>query len=332
MPTIKDVAKRAGVAPGTVSRVLNNRDSISAKTREKVYAAMRELNYEPNELARSLQRQHSNLIAVIVTQIDHDYFSRMIQTFERVFADFGYRIIVYSSMQSVEQENILLPAIRSARIDGILICGSSPGDSVYATCEIPVVSVNRELSDDIPSVRCNEYLGGRIAADRLYRCGCHKVLTFVFPSLPSPIGLLSERTRFFGFVERAAELGLETVEYDNGPRFMALSPEEYRELYTRIMSQHPDIDGIFAESDVAAVGACTTLRELGYRIPDDIQVIGFDGIMLGSFLDITTIAQPVDAIAECAAEILIKKIRGKIVPTRSFLPVSLVEGSTTIKL
>lgn len=322
MATIKDVAERSGVAVSTVSRVLNNRGSISDKLRKRVYAAMKELNYEPNELARSLQRQRSHLIAVIASGIDHPFFSRVLQAVEHALAEAGYRMMVFSSRGSIERENALLPLIRSAHADGILLCGYGVGESVYSACSIPIVTIDRQLRDDIPSVSCDSFQGGRLAADALYRGGGRHPLVLHG-------GSDTDFTREAGFTQRCSELGITPLTHIYTAAIASDPQKKYREFFTRLLQDHPEIDGVFTLSDLSAVGICIALRQLGYRIPEDIQIIGFDGVMIGDFLDITTIAQPAEAIGEFAADMLLKTMRGKLIPRRSLLPVSLLERGTT---
>ena len=322
MATIKDVAERSGVAVSTVSRVLNNRGSISDKLRKRVYAAMKELNYEPNELARSLQRQRSHLIAVIVSKIDHPFFSRVLQAIEHTLANAGYRMMVFTSQGSVERENALFPLIRSAHADGILLCGYSTGDSVYPSCGIPIVTIDRQLRDDIPSVSCDSFQGGRLAADALYHGGCRHPLIL-------HSGSDTDFSRAAGFSQRCSELGITPLPHVHPFLVTGGSADSFQQSFTLLLQQHQDVDGIFALSDFSAVSICVLLREQGYRIPEDYQVVGFDGVMIGDFLGVTTIVQPAEAIGEFAADMLLKTMQGKLIPWRSLLPVSLLERDTT---
>ncbi len=322
MATIKDVAERSGVAVSTVSRVLNNRGSISDKLRKRVYAAMKELNYEPNELARSLQRQRSHLIAVIVSKIDHPFFSRVLQAVEHTLASAGYRMMVFTSQGSVAHENALFPLIRSAHADGILLCGYGTGESVYPSCGIPIVTIDRQLRDDIPSVSCDSFQGGRLAAEALYRGGCRHPLMLHSSSD-------TDFSRAAGFSQRCNELGITPLSHVHSFSVAGDPTDKFRSFFPALLREHPEVDGFFALSDLAAVGICVQLREQGYRIPEDYQVVGFDGVMIGDFLGVTTIVQPAESIGEFAADMLLKTMQGKLIPWRSLLPVSLLERDTT---
>lgn len=322
MATIKDVAERSGVAVSTVSRVLNNRGSISDKLRKRVYAAMKELNYEPNELARSLQRQRSHLIAVIVSKIDHPFFSRVLQAVEHTLASAGYRMMVFTSQGSVAHENALFPLIRSAHADGILLCGYGTGESVYPSCGIPIVTIDRQLRDDIPSVSCDSFQGGRLAAEALYRGGCRHPLMLHSSSD-------TDFSRAAGFSQRCSELGITPLSHVHSFSVAGDPTDKFRSFFPALLREHPEVDGFFALSDLAAVGICVQLREQGYHIPEDYQVVGFDGVMIGDFLGVTTIVQPAESIGEFAADMLLKTMQGKLIPWRSLLPVSLLERDTT---
>ena len=325
MATIKDVAERAGVAVATVSRVMNNRGSISDKMRKRVQAAMDELNYQPNELARALQRQHSRLIAVIVREIDHPFFSRMVQAAERALAGAGYHMLLFTSQGSTAQENAFLPAIRATHVDGVLLCGQTDDEitSVFPGCGIPLVTVDRDLGPHVPMVCCDNREGGRLAADALYRSGCRHPLVFRSPDVPAP-----GASRVAGFLQRCEELDVAPLISAQSP-LPALDANAYHDFYADLFRAYPAADGLFAISDLAAAGACVTLREMGRRVPEEVQVIGFDGIPIGDFLDLTTIAQPVEAIGAFAAGLLLQAVEGQTIPWRSYMPVNLLERQTT---
>ena len=129
MATLKDVAKASGLTVGTVSRVLNNRGYISDKTREKVYQVMKELNYQPNETARALSKQKSNTIGVILPNIEHPYFSKVLSCLEREAARQGYRIMLFVSRYKEEREEQCIEMCKSERVAGAVLCSGS-----FETC------------------------------------------------------------------------------------------------------------------------------------------------------------------------------------------------------
>lgn len=125
MATLKDVAKASGLTVGTVSRVLNNRGYISDKTREKVYRVMKELDYQPNEMARFLSKQKNNIIGVILPQIEHPYFAKVLSRLEREAAKQGYRIMLFVSRNKEKREEQCIEMCKSGRVAGVVLCSGS---------------------------------------------------------------------------------------------------------------------------------------------------------------------------------------------------------------
>ena len=160
MATLKDVAAGAGVTVTTVSRVLNNRGYISEETRDKVYAVMKELNYQPNEIARSLSKQKSNCIGVIVPHIEHPYFARLVSNIESAAANQKYKIMLCNSHAKFQKEIDYLEMFQSHRVAGIIICSSSIDIGKFVSLNIPVVSIERPVDLGISSVECDNYQGG----------------------------------------------------------------------------------------------------------------------------------------------------------------------------
>lgn len=325
MATIKDVAERAGVAVGSVSRVLNDRGAISDRLRKKVYKAMRELDYEPSDIARSLQKRKSCYIGVIVTQADHFYFSRLLQSVEAICSEKGYKLLIRTSGGDIARENEFADTLRAFKADGLLLCGQSEGSSVYENFESPVVTVDRILEGDIPFVSCDNRQGGALAARVLLRGGCRHPLVLENDTGDSE---KHDSPREEGFCDECRHQGVRAISYRAAKR-LAEDPFAYRDYFRTLLKAYPETDAIFATSDKAAAGAVVTCRELGYRIPEDIQIVGFDGLDIGECLGITTIAQPVEQIGLFALDMLFKLIEGKLVPRASILPVRLVERETT---
>lgn len=325
MATIKDVAERAGVAVGSVSRVLNNRGAISDRLRKKVYKAMRELDYEPNEIARSLQKQKSSYIGVIVTQTNHFFFSRLFQAIEQGCSVKGYKLLVRTTGTDIEKENDFAATLRAFKADGLLLCGYAEGKSVYENFEIPVVAIDRIIEGDVPYVSCDNRQGGILAARALLAGGCRHPLVLESDVCDPE---KHESPREEGFCFECRRQGIPAVSYRSQKR-LSEDPAAYRDYFRALLKAYPETDGLFTTSDKAAAGAVVTCRELGLRVPEDIQIVGFDGLDIGEYLGITTVAQPVEQIGSFALDMLFKKMEGKLVPRASILPVRLIERATT---
>ena len=325
MATLKDVAREAGLTVGTVSRVLNNRGYISDSAREKVADAMKKLNYHPNEMARSLQRQSTNTIGLIVPHIRHPYFAEMISNLENQAYKKGYRILLCNSQSIQSKEREYIDICTGNQVAGIILCSGSVAVQVFDEIHIPVITMERFLDNGTASVECDNRQGGALAAEKLISCGCRHLLhigNVVGQSMPADM-----RTEGFREVcERKgvpfAEVLTEKAQYNK---------MEYDEMIERALQEHPETEGLFASSDVIAAQTLQICQRLQISVPGQLKLIGFDDVEIASLTtpQLTTIHQPVREMAEIAINLLHDAASGKMVPKRTVLPVYLVERKTT---
>lgn len=321
MATLKDVAQRVGVSITTVSRVLNGRGYISEETRKRVFKAMKELNYAPNEMARSLSGRSSRLIGLIVPYIDHPFFSMLTAAIERSCYDIGYRLLLCTSNGHPGREKELFDMFRSNYVAGVLISSRQEDVSAYMHRNKPLVSIERTI-DDVPSVSCDNYKGGELAAKELEDCGCRHVLILgnrVFDYLPAHL-------RYRGFMDACERAGMDY-------KALYIEPEDIfgvnlQGLVCDFLAENPQTDGIFATSDVLAARLSRILQD-GPRAHRAMRVIGFDGLNVSEYLDLSTIAQPIRSMGALAVEVLAKQIDNALVPERSILPITLVSRGST---
>ncbi|WP_167957272.1 LacI family DNA-binding transcriptional regulator [Anaerosporobacter faecicola] len=325
MATLKDVAAKSGVTVTTVSRVLNNRGYISEETREKVYAAMKELNYQPNEIARSLSKQKSNSIGIIVPHIEHPYFAKLIGCLEREAAKRDYKIMLCNSHAKFEKEIDYLEMFQSHRVAGIILCSSSVDIGKFISLNIPVVSIERPVDVGTTSVECDNYLGGVLAAEHLIACGCKNLVHIS--------GIENEAmpadARCQGFVKVCEERQISHWEVEcKEDNYLYM---EYHALIEQILTKNPEVDGIFASSDLIAAQVIQVASKMNRLVPKDLRIVGFDDVNIASLAcpAITTIHQPIKEMAKEAIECLIKCVDDTMVPSRIQLPVSLVKRETT---
>lgn len=325
MATLKDVAREAGLTVTTVSRVLNNRGYISDNARERVAMAMKKLNYRPNELARSLQNKSSNTIGVIVPHIRHPYFAEMISNLENEAHKKGYKIILCNSRGRTEKMLEYVDMCYSNRVAGLVLFSGSVDVSAFERLDIPVITVERYVDTATASVECDNIQGGALAAKKLISAGCKHLLHIgSFTDLP-----MSADSRVVGFRQVCAEYNIPFLEIlTEVVQFDAMN---YVDMIERTLREHPEIDGLFANSDVIAAQALQICRHLGINVPGKIKVIGFDDSMIATATapQLTTIHQPIKEMATMAVEYLDKAVEGKLVPKRTVLPVYLVERETT---
>ena len=163
MATIKDVAERVGVSVTTVSRVLNNRGYLSEDLKRRVYQAMEELNYQPNELARSLFRKKSNIIGLIIPDISHPFFSEIAIHIETFAYKSGYKILLCNSQLDKKKEKDYLNMLKASQVDGIIMGSHTLDTEEYKSINLPLVTLDRQLSESIPYVSSDHYKGGQFS-------------------------------------------------------------------------------------------------------------------------------------------------------------------------
>lgn len=331
MPTIKDVARQAGVSVATVSRIMNNRGAISEKTRKKVHKVMKELNYHPNEMARALQTRRSRIIGLVVPLIDYSFFSRLTDAIEEACYARGYKLILCKSNRQKERELEMLAMLQANKVAGILLCSRLGDAGMYAGYELPLVSVDREI-EGIPSVTADNHNGGVLAAQALLRAGCRHPLLF---GIDIPDYMHMSR-RYQGFREACAGQDRECTE-------LLVTMDERHEtdetdadgslLADKLLAylrKRPQTDGIFVTGDMLAAKLLCHERIAASAVAG-MPIVGYDGLDIAGLLKLTTVAQPIAAMGECAVDLLIRKIDGKPVPERSILPVELLERNSTLK-
>lgn len=324
MATLKDVAKEAGLTVTTVSRVLNNRGYISEDARNRVSEAMKKLNYRPNEVARSLHNKKTNTIGLIVPHIRHPYFAEMISNIENEAYKKGYKILLCNSQSTKERVSEYIDICTSNRVAGIILCSGVVSVSTFEDLDVPVITMERYVDDGTASVECDNEAGGRIAAQTLIDAGCKKLLF-----IGGPVGShMPADKRRDGFKSVCDETGVEIVEVET--ESLSYVDITYSEFLEKVFIEHPDIDGLFASSDVIAAQALQVCRKIGITVPDQLKIVGFDDVIIATVTtpQLTTIHQPVKEMARKAVELLHDAANGKEVEKQVVLPVSLVKRET----
>lgn len=326
MANIKDVAAKSGVSVGTVSRVLNKRGYISKETYEKVYKAMEDLNYQPNQIARNLFSQRTHTIGLLLPDVSHPYFSEVTHEIELLLYESGYKVLLCNTKENANREQDYIKMLQQNKVDGIIIATHMLKNKEYENIDLPIVGLDMILGNNIPSVHYDHRYGGRLAAEKLISNGCKNILQFSgYSAVPSPA---LERHQVFA--ETCAEHNVSCITYD-------LSANEFkREHYSRIINslldQHPEIDGIFS-TDIIIAYALRCIHDRGILVPEQIKAVGYDGIELAHLLTppLTHIQQPIKKLSEVIVDTLLRKIRGEeLMQHEIILPgLTLVEGGTT---
>jgi len=323
VPTIKDVAKVADVSVTTVSRVLNNRGYISDSMKQKVHDAMKQLNYQPNEIARSLYRRKSNIIGIIVPSVSHPFFAELTNYVEYYAYLLGYKVLICNSYSDSTKEQDYIDMIHKNQVDGFIIGSYTSNTSEYINSSLPIVTIDRNFSNNVPFITSDNYNGGLLATNLLIDKGCKKIA-----HISGPLEIdISANNRSQAFLDVVLEKNIDYVMEQS--RIVTL--DSYAKLAHRIFKKYPDIDGIFAGSDLLAFSLLYVAHLFKKDIPKDLKIIGYDDIDIASFSlpPLTTIKQDVKKMGELAVKVLIDKIEKKEVTIENILPVSLIERKTT---
>ena len=325
--TIKDVAKRAEVSVTTVSRVLNNRGSISEKTRKKVYAAMEELNYHPNQLAVNLFKKRTMLVGLIVPDVSHTFYAQEAKYIEEYLYARDYKLILCNAGESQQREKEYLTMLQRNKVDGIIIGSHTLNLEEYNKVRLPVVALDRYLGKEIPTISADHQQGGRLAAEELLRKGCKKVVQIIGSSaVPTP-----SNERYSVFRQIMEENNVVCLDYELPLNSFLF--REYIEVVQNILINEPDIDGLFAVDNVACA-ACKVAATLGINVPDQLKIVGYDGteISIMSNLSLSTVMQPIRKIAWSAVDTLLSMIEEDDTRAQGMhvqLPVTFIKRETT---
>ena len=318
--TIKDVAKHAGVGIGTVSRVINNEGAVGAKTRQKVLDAMNDLNYSPNNMASQLRRNETRIIALLVPIVNHPFFAKLAYYVEDEADRFGYSTILVSSQQRVEKEVEIISRIKQKKVDGaVFVTHYIHEEEDLKDC--PIISIDRVLSKDTPYVTSDNYEATKKAIKYMIERGAKRI-GFI-GSKPLVDSEVMERERAYRDV---------MAEYDMPIRIVneVMQHGEEPVVVADFIEKYADVDGVFVSGYTLSQFFYDAAIELGKKIPEDLQIVSYDGIFKQwSTSNMTSVEQPVEEMARQVVRLLIKKIHGEETCTRTVLKTKFVLGTTT---
>lgn len=315
-PKLSDVAALAGVSPTTVSRVLNNRGYLSEATRAKVHEAVQQLGYRPNAIARSLQGQRSQTVGLIFPTVANPFYGEMVYQLENHLAEAGYRVILCNSEDHPEQEKRYLDMLFANQVDGIISGAHSDALVNVPHAQAPLVTVDRLETGFYPNIRSDNYGGARAATEHLIATGAQTIV-----HVTSTLGEHNERQR--GYREAMLEAGLtpEFAELGFRPSLDYKRETLYRYLDERADSINP-VEAVFASNDNYAALALGWARTHNIRVPEDFQVIGYDGTQSVRLLlpELATVIQPIEEIARRAVQRLLELIEKQDAPVTPGAP------------
>ena len=333
--TIKDIAKESGYAVGTVSRVLNNHPDVSEKARKTIMAVVEKHHFKLNSNAKHLKQQASSGIAIIVKGSQNMLFASIVERLQRLMSEKKYASFIY---YIGEEENEVERAERvclERHPLGILFLGSDLEffKERFDRLEIPCVLVTNSAAelgfDNLSSVSTDDESGAQAAVEHLLKLGHRNI---------GILGGYMEKShaahpRYKGCEKAFAEQGMK-LEPGRQYRSAFFSMEEGYHAMEQLFEQMPDLTAVFAMADVLAVGAIRAIRDRGLRVPEDVSVMGFDGIELGNYLSprLTTVRQARERIADRSLEILLSDIAGERPAVHELLPFDIVEGESAAKI
>ncbi len=309
--TIKDIAKQLGVSPSTVSRALKDHPDISASTKKAINDLAKKLNYSPDPIALSLKSRKSNIIGVIVPEIVHYFFSTVIHGIEDIADLSGYNVMICESAESFDREVKNIDALLSSRVDGILV-SITKETRIFKHFEkvqntgIPLVFFDRVPDDiDTDKVIVDDEAGSFEAVDHLIKIGCKRIV-----HLSAPDHLEIAKNRINGYLR-----ALRTNNMPVLPELIIKCDviDEAKKIIPDLLSKSPRPDGFFAVNDLTAIETLKIAKRYGYKIPEDIAIVGFTNGQISMLTDpeLSSVEQHGREIGKNAAKLLIDRLHKK---------------------
>ncbi|PNV60994.1 LacI family transcriptional regulator [Clostridium sp. chh4-2] len=330
--TIKDIANEAGVSISTVSRVINGNYPVRQEVREKVEAVMKELEYHPNAVARSLRINKTNLIALVVADLSNHFFMEIAKGLELEVSKMGYHLVIASSGGDIEKERELIDTLVGKRIDGLVIASSDSDGGKIQKClslGIPVVLVDRTIKN----ITTNQILWNDFDSSykltKLLTDNGHKKLAIVNVTLTNPNG----SNRLEGFKQAVADAGIPVSE-----AFISPSNFSGRQAYDyvmKIMKEENRPTAIYCANNIMLEGTLQALRELNLKVYDDVSVAAFGNLECNKYItpQITSADQDSLEMGHQAGEILSGLLAGKnTYSTQIILDSKIVERGSVKKI
>lgn len=332
---IKELARLLSLSTATVSKALKDSYEISELTKKKVQEAALKYNYTPNPYASSLRKKKSKTIAVVLPEVDDNYFSLAIKGIQAIAEEKGYHLLMYLSHEKLSIEKAIIDACTSGRVDGVLISISKESNTAshlnqLIAEQIPVVFFDRAMDDfEAPRVITNDFESGYLAAELLLEKGCKKP---VFLSVSSSLPICNLRAE--GFLKALSDSGFKGKVNDQLIYCDGTDTENYTQV-KKLLKSKKRPDAIVGSVERLAIHAYFACQELRLTIPKDLKVVAFSSLEIAPILNpsLSTITQPAFETGKKAAEILFSNIEkpGKVKASETFiLPTEYFERGSTL--
>ncbi|OPX37948.1 MAG: hypothetical protein B1H11_05165 [Desulfobacteraceae bacterium 4484_190.1] len=316
MATLESIAQAAGVSKATVSLALNGKPGVSPRTRQRILAIARELNYQPNAFAKGLALQRTQTIGVIVPDIGSPFYAELVRGVEAAASQANYYLILYTTAGKPSREEMYFRLLGEQRVDGIIVLTPRGDEALIRHIQakgFPLVVVDRDIqsADDVVEVIVDNFHGALAAAQHLIGLGYRRI-GFI-NGIPE---LQASQDRRRGYQVALQEHGI-----DSRPEWVVegefTDAGGYRAM-KKLLAADPPIEAVFAASDTMALGAIRAIREQGLRVPQDVAIVGFDDVPLAAQVDppLTTVRQPISAMGRTACRLLVQLMQGEPVLQR----------------
>lgn len=333
--TIKDIARLSGYGVGTVSRVLNGSTNVSDAARERIEAVVREYNFDLNTNAKHLRQQAPSGIAVIVKGTQNMLFAAIMERLQGLIREKGYACLVYYIDEEDNEVQQALRICRERHPQGVLFLGSNLEvfRQDFASMGIPCVLVTNSAADlgfeKLSSVSTDDAAGAKMAVEHLMGLG-HRNIGILGGKMETSN---AAHTRFTGLCQAFQQ---QTLPFDREKQLVTarFTLESGYAAMNTLLEKFPELTAVFAMSDVMALGAIRAIHDRGLRVPEDISVVGYDGIPMADFVTpkLTTIGQDRERIARRSVEILLGSIQEKKKTVHEVTPFVLIEGESVRKI
>lgn len=323
--SLKQLAKMANVSTATISRVLNDNGRFSEETRQRVLSLIKETGYSPNVAAKALRTRTARAVGLIIPEVVNQFFARIIDSLGRVFFESNYSLFVCCTDEDSEKNRAMVANLLGKGVDGLLYISRFPLG--MEDIGVPVVCLDRvSPGDEIrTTVVSDNRRGGRLAAETLVRGGSRKIVALCDPK--DLDGISTIEGRLTGFEDGLHAAGI-PWNRRTGILKTPMNIESAREKVIKAVSAGKQFDGLFSTLDVGALGALLGLEHAGIRVPDDVNVVGFDDVPLGEYSrpPLTTVRQDVSWLALSGARLLLEIMEKRSQENRhEVIPVTLVQ-------
>ena len=333
--TIKDLSAQTGYSVGTISRVLNNQPNVSQKARDTILQAAADCGFQLNANAKQLKQQHGNAILVVVKGTHNELFGSLVEIIQSRIAETNYPLVVDYLDEAENEVRRAVQLCLEKKPRGVLFLGGNRENFLadFDKIRVPCVLVTNDASGfpfpNLSSVSSDDTLAGRMAIEHLISLGHRKIGVISGDRTKSDIG----RLRFEGCLAAFRENEI-AFDPDRDSETIRYAFAEGYKAAQQLLKRDREFTGLFAMSDVMAIGAIRGLRDAGYRVPEDVSVVGLDGLAIDEFTvpRLTSISQSVEDLANRSFRLLLEHIEEHRSASYEILPVTLTVRESARKI